>query len=1166
MASRAIPPASPIQSCIHISLCSKNKEPEDNSDDNQMEDGSADPDDGDAPSGRGGRDSPDSPGAVHGHGPDFRTGSQGPLGALTIVQNRQILRDQLREIDELMGFMDEDGGRSDAAEGQEWAELHAEVDRLVKDKEEMHDYVKEANGKVRLRLVELRKWMARFKEIADLDSHELLLIRDKLPANLGPALARLITFSYHDDDSIEKMPKRYRDLMGKDLRLLAQQAVPLAPSQDVSALRRDLQSTNEELESARAEIRSTKADMGHLVFDKEKAVVAAEKLRAQMNDMSMKHRKVADVLTGRAEECSRSATKYANRCARLKDDVERQQRMLVDAEEERQRLDGQVADALQEVKLRDDKIKQLGERISLLAAAEEGSDSAFDTLKRTVDRLNEQNDLNQSMNDRLIEKMRSKNRSEQDRQQRRITQLEEQAERLQRENNEIRVLRQDKAHLDREVKQLTTKVTGLEEKQDSLTRQSNGVWEEKLDLEKKKEELEIRAQEAESRLEELNNSYKDLQVNEASYLEEIQRLNTTIKDKDLAHDIVAQRLASTANSWETRCKELQRQNATLGQEVRLNEEAIGKVQKLVQCETKLRADIARLKKNVDDLTKDAEGLRAKLIAAEDENGSLRERLGTCAAESQALRADVEREKALVGNLTQERHKDRERICALEGKLGETESEKNVKSGAVTWLEKQVENRDVEIKRLVADVARLGTTEEERKRLLSKEQEEVRRLRESNSGIQESLENERQNGARLARKRDELQEAIRAQRLEADEVQGLLRKSIEEEKVRSEQLERKEAELGGSVEAMRAKQALDAENIRALEQSVQEERSERESSHGREKDTQQRLESLQGQYQVQLEETQAHLDQARAALADKVESHERETQRADAAIKQLEKRLSTAEGSLTRATSRAQESLEGLQGFLSRLCLGPTGETGAFEGLARQLQTACTVESQEKPCESAWVILETWGDESEEDRARLPDGLEMLMLELFRYAVVGRIDTRECHQTLQEAVKVVSAGTAIHPGVLGETAKAFVRAVAERPGESFQAAMVFWQLLTVVDQRWGHADLRVVKDDLAGTLSTHAHSSIFRLVAGREELRESEECHFFSDALAVVARAAAPCAALVDGESRSVRFFAKTRWTAGIWGFTIKPPGERQELFLQSRSIRDVEWAKVMEAA
>lgn len=187
-----------------------------------------------------------------------------------------------------------------------------------------------------------------------------------------------------------------------------------------------------------------------------------------------------------------------------------------------------------------------------------------------------------------------------------------------------------------------------------------------------------------------------------------------------------------------------------------------------------------------------------------------------------------------------------------------------------------------------------------------------------------------------------------------------------------------------------------------------------------------------------------------------------------------------------------------------------------------------------------------------------------MLELFRHAVVGRIDSRSCHQALRQAVEVLSAGTVVHPGIVGETATAFVRAAAARPEESFQAALVFWQLLTVVEQRWGHADLQAVRDDLEGILNAGVHSCIFMLVAGREGLVESGECRSFSGALAVVARAASPLAVLVDSETRSVRFFAKTRWTAGLWGFTIKPMDSQQEIFLQSKSVRDIEWARVME--
>lgn len=1118
-----------------------------------MEDGSADPRASNAPSDRDGRDSPDCPGAIQVHGLDFRTGSQGPLEARTIVQNRQILSDQLREIDDLMGFMDECGGHSDAAEGQHWAELHADVDRLVRDKKEMHSYVREANAKVKLRLTEMHKWVARFSEIADLDPHELVLIRDKLPANLGPALARLITFSYHDGDSIDKLPKRYRDLMGKDLEVLAQQAAPLAPSQDVSALRRDLQDANERIESARAMAQSKAVAMDHLGFEKEKAVVAGEKLRAQINTMSETYRKTSDALTKKAEENSRWASKYAQRCATMKEDLERQQGMLVDAEEEKQRLESQAADALEEVKLRNDKIKQLEERISLLAAAEQGSDSAFDSLKRTVERMNQQNELNQAMNEDIIEKMRNKKRLDQDRQQRKITQLEEKAGRLQRENNEIGVLRQDKAHLERDVKHLTAKVTALDDKQATLVRRSNGVWEEKLALGKKNDELAIRVRETESRLAELNNSYRGLQRNEASYLGDIERLKRKIEEGDSARDIKTRDLTSAVSAWKTRCEGLQKQNESLGQEVKANETAIEKVQKLVQCETRLRAEVTRYKR-------DSEDDRTSLAAADKENGSIRERLGASAAEAQALRVEAERQNILVDRLNREKSVDREKIRALQDRLSDAETEKNVRSGAVTRLEKQVAAKDLEIKRLVADVARFGATDEERQQLLAKAEEEVKRLRGQNADAEKSLEAERQKALQLAQESGELERAAHEQRIEADTAQESLRRSL----ARSEQLEQNEVELRGSVESMRVKQTVDAGTIWTLEQSVRKEKRGRETSDSRALRTEQELENMRDQHGAQLEKAQAELDEARAAADSMAKEHGEEALVRGAEVEHVRRQLTAAEESLSDARSRARESMEGLRGFLARLLMAPTDSSGAFEGLARQLQTRCTLESQEQPCGPGWVILETWGADVDEDAVGLPGRPEALMLELFRHAVVGRIDSRSCHQALRQAVEVLSSGTVVHPGIVGETATAFVRAAAERPEESFQAGLVFWQLLTVVEQRWGHADLRAVRDDLEGILNASTYSCIFKLVAGREELVESGECRSFSGPLAVVARAASPLAVLVDSETRSVRFFAKTRWKPGLWGFTIKPADSQQEIFLQSKSARDIQWAIVME--
>lgn len=160
-----------------------------------------------------------------------------------------------------------------------------------------------------------------------------------------------------------------------------------------------------------------------------------------------------------------------------------------------------------------------------------------------------------------------------------------------------------------------------------------------------------------------------------------------------------------------------------------------------------------------------------------------------------------------------------------------------------------------------------------------------------------------------------------------------------------------------------------------------------------------------------------------------------------------------------------------------------------------------------------------------------------MLELFGHAVVRRISSRRCCHRLQEIMNAVSVASLIYTGIFREATRAFVGAALVGLDEGFRAGLIFWQILTAIENQWDHADLRAIGDGLAGAVSAHGYDGIFRLVVGQEGRSESEECHFFSDMLAVFAWDAESSAAL-DGERLCIRFFIRNVWTFSMCSFTL----------------------------
>lgn len=188
--------------------------------------------------------------------PQFKTVAQGPLGALSIINNRQLVEQQIREMDDLLHAVKPHHEQVEKGiHGQEWPELHATLDTLIKKKAQVRKRLEELTKTNETNYNELADWMKKFSSIAEFSSDKLFTLRDKLPPNLGLALIRLIAFYYPDEISMDQLPNWYKEMLHTDLQRLAKSSVPPVPSQSIPALKTDLQSASERTKKLEDEVK-----------------------------------------------------------------------------------------------------------------------------------------------------------------------------------------------------------------------------------------------------------------------------------------------------------------------------------------------------------------------------------------------------------------------------------------------------------------------------------------------------------------------------------------------------------------------------------------------------------------------------------------------------------------------------------------------------------------------------------------------------------------------------------------------------------------------------------------------------------------------------------------------------------------------------------------------
>jgi hypothetical protein len=110
----------------------------------------------------------------------------------------------------------------------------------------------------------------------------------------------------------------------------------------------------------------------------------------------------------------------------------------------------------------------------------------------------------------------------------------------------------------------------------------------------------------------------------------------------------------------------------------------------------------------------------------------------------------------------------------------------------------------------------------------------------------------------------------------------------------------------------------------------------------------------------------------------------------------------------------------------------------------------------RECHIRWEILDSWTDRLSQDNhevAQVPLTPESLIFELFGAAHGGRLDSKRCQVAICHMSGLLLSAGEIHPGITLQLGKAFVQEISSQADVSLEVGAAFWQLMTIVEQRW-----------------------------------------------------------------------------------------------------------------
>lgn len=577
----------------------------------------------------------------------------------------------------------------------------------------------------------------------------------------------------------------------------------------------------------------------------------------------------------------------------------------------------------------------------------------------------------------------------------------------------------------------------------------------------------------------------------------------------------------------------------------------GRIEKMKEREEQLTRNEQQLTRRLEEgeVSTGAEvtGLKNRIVELERKADSLEFQLEST---EKSLEAALEREKKLQASL--------DKLRMAHGKCG----------GTATSIRGQL--TEAQEKLLDAMLAK------------EKLEETAQELRNDASGLKESCARERREAAKARGEIQALQrekeEALGRLQQEQDEVLrlGEARDSLDSEVTQQARqiTDLTEKFTNADVEQQKLRESLEQEKKEHAGATASEEELRRQLSECMEQ-AREAGEDL----QRQLSETERSLEAARGDVETRQCAHDLlqktlDGHREDAKGQQdtLQGEISTLRTSLSAETALRQDMTrkmksneEGTQQFLVRACKIPPGQPWVVSGLALEIQRStymvATAESRVR-----WEILDSWTDglaQEGEEAVQLPSSMELLVLELFGAAQTGRFNTKRCQMAMHKMSEVLLSIPEVHAGVLIQLGTAVVHEITSRADVSLEIGAAFWQLMIIVEERWKspyQADWKAMRQRLESVLETHRYKEAFAVIAAKTDLQEGELCHFYDNTHAVFCRPSWADAVLFNKDEKSVRFFAKTRWTLNCMDATIEPMGAQGLVTLPCDSDRDTEWA------
>lgn len=589
---------------------------------------------------------------------------QGLLVPNDFINNRQLVEDQLKEFDELRQELE----NLDQAEDPEadWTALQSELQKYKDDRAILAQQERELAREVNTGFKNMEKWMRQFQSIADLQPSQLVSLRDKLPPNMLPTLIRLLILCYDDPDSIQDLPRQYKDVFVQDQRLALASAPP-PPSQDVSALQMQLQAEKRRSTKLQQEVDDKVGDIEGLHAD-----LAAEKTKVeQAREQRQRHMQAkreweaveADLRSAR-DTYKNSAEKHKKNAMDFKRAQETHDTILADLQTKIEDLEANETALQATCSGKDRDIGQLQDTIDNISKNDQSNSSAIQTLNQTIQKITEQRAEEGDRHRATVAKMKNAAKADQDN--------------IQATLNRVRAARHS---LLNDVKTAKTKTDDLQ--------QSKDRW---------KKEAFLRQQET-TQMRQVTKLHTEKITRQQEKIRELaEQLHTQSSDLQEAN-VEVEVLRTKINSLTGRIDKNESDQSeikTLQDKVEKANTSVGKLQKEASEARKLTA---QLKQQSKDCKGQIQGLTQRLEERDTQLG-----------EARMMVSDTRREMVKLGGSHDEAcRKSDEDLRATRRQLDSSRADMRQARQDISELRKQVDELHADARKHVAEEQRLTSS-------------------------------------------------------------------------------------------------------------------------------------------------------------------------------------------------------------------------------------------------------------------------------------------------------------------------------------------------------------------------------------------------------------------------------------------------------------------------